>query len=296
MVKFASKSSRPSKKRFNYIPYLFVAPNIILFLCFMIIPILYTTYISLTNWSVIGIPKFIGLNNYLYLLKDSTFWISLWNTAYYTFVTVPVIIVLALVFALILNRKIKFRGAFRAAIYLPAVISTIAAGILWMWIFNTDFGVLNYILNLLGLKSMDWLTNGNLAMIPVILTTIWSRVGYNMVIYLAALQDIPVSYYEASYIDGASKWQQFKSITLPLLKPTHIFVLVMAIIFSFKSFDLIYVMTRGGPGTATTTTVQYIYKTAFEVGKMGRASALGIILFAIMAILTAVQLKFGEKE
>lgn len=284
------------KKSFNYIPYLFIAPNIILFLCFMIIPILYTAYISLTNWSVIGIPKFIGFNNYMYLLKDSTFWISLWNTVYYTIATVPIIVVLALLFAIVLNRKVKFRGFFRAAIYLPAVISTIAAGVLWLWIFNTDFGVLNYLLSLLGLKPLDWLTNDKLAMIPVILTTIWSRTGYNMVIYLAALQDIPVAYYEASYIDGANKWQQFRHITLPSLRSTHIFVLVMAIIFSFKSFDLIYIMTRGGPGTATTTTVQYIYKTAFDLGKMGRASALGIILFIIMAVLTVVQLRVGEKE
>lgn len=284
------------KRRWNYIPYLFIAPNMIFFLCFMIIPIFFTLYISLTNWSIIGVPRFIGLKNYVYLFHNGVFWFSLLNNLYFTAVTVPVTIVLAFLFAVLLNKTLPFRSVYRTAIYLPFVVSTVASGILWVWIFNANFGVFNYLISLFGCKPIDFFTNGKIAMIPIILTTIWARTGYNMVIYLAALQDVPKSYYEASLIDGANKWQQLRFITLPLLRPTHLFVFIMAIIFSFKSFDLIYIMTRGGPGSSTTTIAVYIYKMAFELGKMGRASALGIILFVIMATLTILQLKAeGQK-
>lgn len=284
------------RKKVNYIPYLFIAPNMLLFLFFMIIPIFFTFGISLTNWSIIGVPKFIGFKNYLVLFRNSTFWFSLINNLYFTVATVPITIVLAFAFAVLLNKSLPGRGVFRTAIYMPFVVSTVASGILWLWIFNADFGVFNYLISLFGIKPIDFFTNGNIAMIPIIFTTIWARVGYNMVIYLASLQDVPRSYYEASLIDGANQWQQLRYITIPLLRPTHLFVFIMAIIFSFKSFDLIYIMTRGGPGNSTTTIAVYIYKMAFELGKMGRASALGVILFIIMATLTILQLRAGEEK
>jgi multiple sugar transport system permease protein/alpha-1,4-digalacturonate transport system permease protein len=284
------------KNQQKYIPYLFIAPNIILFFCFMVLPILYTFYISFNKWDLIGEPKWIGLQNFVSLFSDKIFWTSLWNTLYYSVGTVPVTMAISLLFAILLNQKILFRAFFRSSIYMPVVVSTVVIGMLWTWIFNSEYGILNYVLNLMGFQSIDWLTNGKVAMIPVIITTIWTRTGYNMVIYLAGLQGIPQSYYEASLIDGANKLQQFIYITFPLLKSTNLFVLVMAIIYSFKSFDIIYVMTRGGPGSSTTTIVQYIYKLAFESGKMGKASALGIILFLMMLVFTLLQLKIGEDK
>lgn len=293
-IKQPNKST--SKNQQKYIPYLFIAPNLILFFCFMVIPIIYTFYISLNKWDLIGEAKWIGFQNYVSLFSDEIFWITLWNTVYYSVGTVPLIMAISLLFAVLLNQKILFRPFFRSSIYMPVVVSTVVIGMLWSWIFNSDYGILNYALNIIGFQSIDWLTNSKIAMIPVIITTIWTRTGYNMVIYLAGLQSIPKSYYEASLIDGATKMQQFIYITFPLLKSTNLFVLVMAIIYSFKSFDIIYVMTRGGPGTSTTTIVQYIYKLAFESGKMGSASALGIILFLIMLTFTLIQIKVGEDK
>lgn len=285
------------KKKSKYIPYFFIAPNMILFFSFMIIPLLYTFYIGFYKWDVLSSPTFIGLKNYLDLFKDKLFWKSLVNTAYYTLATVPIIMAIALFMAILLNKPIKFRTLFRGALYIPSVISSVVIGMLWTWIFNADYGILNYFLNVFGINSVNWMNNPDTAMIPIIITTLWTRVGYNLVIYLAGLQNIPAMYYEACAIDGASKWQQFIYITFPLLKTTNFFILIMAIIYGFRSFDLIYVMTRGGPAGATTTMVLYIYQLAFQFGRMGKACALSIALFIIIAVLTIFQLKLeGGKE
>lgn len=281
----------------RYVPYLFIAPNMVLFLLFMIIPIVFTLGMGFMEWNILTAPKWVGLDNYIKLFTaDKVFWKSFWNTLYLTVATVPITLVLALALAMLLNKRLLFRGFFRSAFYLPVVISTVVIGMLWTWIFNDDYGILNYLLTSVGLNRVNWFTDSRFAMIPVIVASIWNRVGYSMVIYLAALQGISPEYYEAAMIDGASHWQQFKRVTFPLLRSTHVFLLIMAIINSFKSFDIIYVMTNGGPRNSTTTIVQYIYKQAFENGKMGEASALGVILFVIMVVLTIIQLRAGDKE
>jgi ABC-type sugar transport system permease subunit len=203
---------------------------------------------------------------------------------------------LALLFAVLLNRELQLRTLFRGAFYVPSVISYVVMAMIWRWIFSTEYGILNYLLTAIGLPGIDWLNNPGTAMIPIIVATLWCRIGYNMVIYLAGLQSIPETYYEASLIDGATKWQQFWYITLPLLRTTNLFVLSMAVIYGFRSFDLIYVMTRGGPAGSTTTMVQYIYQLAFQLGKMGKASALSVILFAIIVIITLIELRVGERR
>lgn len=289
---------KPTKHRntLKYIPYLFVAPNMILFLTFMVIPMFYMFYIGFFKWNILSKPIYIGLSNYVDLAKDKLFWKSIVNTVYYTVATVPLVMIFALFFAILLNKKIKFRAFFRGALYIPSVISYVVIAMLWTWIFNTDYGIFNYLLNSIGLNPVDWLNDPKTSMIPIIITTLWCRVGYNLVIYLAGLQNIPDTYYEASVIDGANKWQQFRHITFPLLKTTNTFVLTMAIIYGFRSFDIIYVMTRGGPAGSTTTMVQYIYQLAFQFGKMGKASALSIILFLVISILTIFQMKLGDAK
>ncbi|MBZ4673030.1 MAG: multiple sugar transport system permease protein [Petroclostridium sp.] len=286
---------RKSFNKNSVLPYLFIAPNMILFLTFMIIPILYTFYISLTQWSLIGSPEFIGFENYVKLFSDQEFWIAMWNTVCYTFFTVPMSMGLGLIGAMLLNRKIPLRGILRGIFYIPAVVSLVAAGLIWQWIMSTDYGILNYLLNLVGINSKQWLTSNALAMPSVIVATLWIRTGYCMVIYLAGMQSIPKENYEAADIDGANGFQKFTYVTWPLLKSTTVFLLVICIIYGFMAFDLLYIMTGGGPGFATTVMVHYIYQQAFALGEMGYASAGGVVLFLVILSLTLMQLK-GDNE
>ncbi len=276
-------------------PYLFIAPNMILFTTFMIIPIIFTFCISFTKWSLIGTAEYIGISNYIKLLSDKQFLIAMLNTLYYTIATVPTSLGLGLAGAMLLNRDIPLRGMLRGIFYIPTVVSLVAAGLIWQWILSTDYGVVNYILGLVGIGPQQWLTSNALAMPSVILATLWIRGGYCMVIYLAGMQGISEEYYEAAEIDGAGDFKKFLYVTWPLLKSTTVFLTVISIIYGFMGFDLFYTMTGGGPGFSSTVMVHYIYKQAFNVGEMGYASAGGVVLFLIILILTLIQMK-GEKQ
>ena len=283
-------------RNINVVPYLYILPNMILFMVFMIIPVFMALYYSFMDWKGIGDPVFTGLENYQWLFTDDTFWKSLWNTAYYTLATVPFIMVLALFLAMLLNMALPLKGVFRAAIYLPAVVSTVVVGMIFTWLFQDQVGLINYLLNLLGIESIQWANDPKFAMIMLVAATIWQRTGYNMVIYLAGLQGISQEYYEAAIVDGASNWQRFRYLTLPLLKTTHVFVMITCIIHSFRSFDLVYTMTKGGPLNSTKTMVMYIYELAFTRSQFGRASAAGVALFTIMVVLTAVRFMNNKAE
>ena len=283
-------------RNIKVVPYLYILPNMILFMVFMIIPVFMALYYSFMDWKGIGEPVFTGLENYQWLFTDDTFWKSLWNTAYYTLATVPFIMVLALFLAMLLNMALPLKGVFRAAIYLPAVVSTVVVGMIFTWLFQDQVGLINYLLNLLGIESIQWANDPKFAMIMLVAATIWQRTGYNMVIYLAGLQGISQEYYEAAIVDGASNWQRFRYLTLPLLKTTHVFVMITCIIHSFRSFDLVYTMTKGGPLNSTKTMVMYIYELAFTRSQFGRASAAGVALFTIMVVLTAVRFMNNKAE
>lgn len=286
-----NKIKQPFWNNIKVVPYLYIAPNMILFLVFMIIPLFMTGYYSLVKWSGMGKPKFIGLENYLYIFKDAVFLRSLWNTFLFTAVTVPLLMILSILFAIMLNQNIKLRSFFRSSMYITSVISTVVVGMVFIWLFNNQLGLINYVISLIGGSPIEWENDSKYALIMIIVGTIWSRTGYNMVIYLAALQGISPDYYEAAKIDGANGWQRFQHITMPLLSPTHMFVLITCVIHSFRSFDLIYVMTKGGPLNATKTLVVYVYDTAFKMNYFGRASAAGVVLFAILLIFTLVRMK-----
>ncbi|MDM5340575.1 sugar ABC transporter permease [Fictibacillus enclensis] len=292
----SSLSKWYEKRSIQIAPYLFIAPNIILFLTFMVIPIFFTFYISFQQWGMFGKPNFIGLDNYSRMFGDKVFWISLRNTVYYTAGTVPFSAALGLIGALMLNQKVPLRAVFRTIFFAPVVVSLVAAGLIWSWMFNPNYGLFNEILSKFGIQGVDWLSSTTWAMPAVILTTLWVRIGYCLVIYLAGLQAVPDSLYEAADMDGANGWQKFWRITLPTIKPTTTFILVMEIIHGFMVFDLVFTMTKGGPGYSTTVIVQYIYQKAFTEGEMGYASAIGTFFFFVVMMLTLVQMRLGREK
>lgn len=295
MKETARKKSVPFWQNIKVVPYLYILPNMILFFTFMIIPIFMSFYYSTVKWNGLGTPQFIGLENYFYIFKDKVFLRSMLNTVYYSVATVPLLMVIALFFAVLLNSRIPLRGIIRSSIYAPAVVSTVVVGTVFNWIFQDQLGLINYILTSLGGKAIAWANDTRFAMIMIIVGTIWQKAGYNMVIYLAGLQGIPHDLLEAATIDGASTWQKFRYITLPLLKNTHVFVMVTCLINSFRSFDLIYTMTQGGPLNSTKTIVMYVYEQAFNRNYYGRAAAAGVVLFVCMIVMTVARIK-AEKE
>ena len=291
-----SGSYTPFWRNIKVVPYLYILPNMILFLTFMIIPIFMSFYYSTVKWNGLGDPKFIGLENYLYIFTDDVFIKSMFNTVYYSAVTVPILMVLSLLFAVLLNNKIPLRGLIRSSIYAPAVVSTVVVGTVFIWIFQDQLGLINYIITLLGGEGINWQNDTRFAMVMIIVATIWQKTGYNMVIYLAGLQGIPTELMEAATIDGATTWQKFRYVTLPLLKNTHMFVIITSLINSFRSFDLIYTMTQGGPLNATKTIVMYVYEQAFQKNYYGRAAAAGVVLFVLMVDFTVVQMKAKKED
>jgi ABC-type sugar transport system permease subunit len=283
-------SSLPFSKLWpRLVPYLFIAPNIALFTAFSFLPLIYAVYISLHDWGLLGEPSFIGMRNYLRLWQDSLFWRALANTLLYAAGTVPTAMAIGLLLALALDRRLPARALFRSLYFLPLVVSAVATGTIAAWIFNDNYGVLNALIARLGGPRIAWLSSPYWALPSLILTTLWVRVGFCMVVYLAALQSIPQMYYEAARIDGASPLTQFRHITLPLLKPATFLLLVLSVIYSFHVFDLIYVMTGGGPGFSTTMLVQYIFRSAFVTSEMGYASAVGVALYGLILGFTVLQ-------
>lgn len=276
-------------------PYLFILPNMLLFLAFMIVPIFMTGYYSLTKWNGIGEKVFTGLANYQKILVNSTFRTALSNTFLFTLILVPLEMALGILTALLLNHPFRARGFVRAAIYMPCMVSSVITGLVFKWLFDTNLGLINYLITLAGGSKLPWAEGKQYAMVMIILTSVWHNTGAKMVIYLAALQGIPAEYQEAAMVDGASAVQRFFRITLPLLRGTTMFVLITSIISSFKTFDLIYVMTGGGPRNATTTLGMYIYNTAFVNSNFGRASAAGMILFAFLVLFTLARLRMEAK-
>ncbi len=271
-------------------PWLFLAPHLSLFTVFIFAPILAIFVLSLYDWNLLGDHKFIGLGNYAEVLEDRQFWLALKNTLVYAAAVVPLTMAAGLGLAVALNRPVPARGFFRAALYLPFVISSVASGMIAVWIFDEHYGIVNGLLVALGLSRVPWLTSPLFAMPTVIATTIWLRTGLCMVVYLAALQDVPRQLLQAAELDGAGAWSRFWFITWPLLRPSTTFLLITNLIYSLHVFDLIFVMTYGGPAFSTTTLVQYLYETAFEEQRQGYASAISVILFLILIGLTSVLL------
>ena len=264
-------------------------PVLLVFAVFLFVPLALTFWYSLHRYSGFGRMTFLGLDNYSDILGDSTFWTALLNTVLYTVVTVPLGIVLGLGAALLLNRALPGRALWRALVYVPVVVSGVASGVIFLRLFDPLRGVLNQIGASVGLPPIDWQGNGFAAMVSVIVVTTWQGIGFGMVVYLAGLQGVPREISEAAAVDGATGWKSFSRITWPMLAPTTFFMVVYSIILSFQVFDVVYVLTRGGPGTATTFLVQYAYDQGFSRRRQGYAAAIGVIIYVIVLVLTVAQ-------
>ncbi|MEA5108203.1 L-arabinose transport system permease protein AraP [bioreactor metagenome] len=278
-------------------PLLFLLPNILIFGTFIIIPAIQGLRMSFTEWGVFTTPVFIGFDNFIELAGDEVFWKTFSNTIVYSFFTVALIMVYALALALLLYKNtIKGEKLFRSLFYIPSLLSMITVGIAWRFILGDEMGIINYLLRAAGGNGVRWLTDSKLAMVSIILVSIWAQAGYYMVVLIAGLQAIPIELYEAAKIDGASAPKTFTSITLPLLRSTLLVVLVLATIASFKAYELISVMTKGGPGYATKFIVQQVYQVAFLEDRMGYASAMSIVLMLIISLFTVLQFKLSGRE
>ena len=270
--------------------YLLVLPMMLGYAVFVLGPIIATLIMSFTNWSLIGGREFIGFGNYLRAFtKDPVFWDTVWNSLYFSAVYVPLNIVMTLGLALLLKESIRGVGFFRTAIFTPVVTSVVVWAIVWKYIFQTENGLINSLLLLFGIKGPAWLYDMDLAMPVIILVTLLKGLGINMVIFLAALNEVPRMYYEAAQIDGATGWKLLRHITLPMIAPSMFLVLIMTMINSLKVFAQIYVLTGGGPGTSTYVFVYYIYEQAFRLYEFGYASAISYILFILILVLTLLQ-------
>jgi len=274
---------------------LFLLPNFLGFLLFQLGPILASLWLSFEKWDIMSPPIFVRLKNYIDLVSDPLFWQGLKATAYYTVIGVPIAVSLGLVVALLLNRKIKGLKLFRTMYFTPVVCSMVSVAVVWGWLYNRDFGLINSLLKGIGLSPLDWLGDERLAIPSLAIMGAWKTIGYNMVLFLAGLQGIPQQLYEAAEIDGATSWSKFRYITLPLLSPTFFFISITSIIGSFQVFDQVYIMTKGGPGNATRVYYFYLYENAFKFYRMGYASAMAYILLCVILLLTFVQIKFFER-
>lgn len=271
--------------------YLFLLPNLIGFLLFTFFPVLASLALSFVKWDMITPWRFAGLANFANVFSDGLFWTTLKNTAYYTFCVVPLEIGGALVLSLALNQKIRGLSFYRSIYFLPTVCSTVAIAAIWKWLYEPQFGLINTFLQYLAIKGPNWLNNMAWAMPAVIIMAVWKGIGFNMVIFLAGLQGIPRMYYEAAEIDSANGWQKFRHITLPLLTPNIFFVSITSIINSFQVFNIVYILTEGGPGDATRTLVQYIYDVAYNWLQVGYGSTLSWILALCVFAITLIQWK-----
>jgi multiple sugar transport system permease protein len=266
--------------------YLFIAPAMLIFAVFTLLPVLIALYLSFTNYDVFTKMDWIGIANYQDVFDDEYFWRALNNTVVYTAVSVPLSMAIGLGIALLLNQKLRGLGIYRTVYYVPVVTSMVAVAMIWLQLFDPLYGVASNALEAIGIKGIDWLGDPRLALPSVIAVSVWKVVGWNMLIYLAGLQGIPDYLKEAAAIDGATRWQTFWKITLPLLQPTTFFIFVTSLIGAFQVFDVVYVMTGGGPANATTTLVHQIYNAAFKALDMGYAAAMSFILFGIILVVS----------
>jgi multiple sugar transport system permease protein len=273
----------------------FIAPQLIGVLAFSLFPVGYAFVLSVMKWDGLGEREFVGLQNFRDQFADSNFRGALSHTVIYTLIAVPGSVALSLLLALAVNH-VKGKSIYRTIFFLPTITSSVAVSMVWLWMLNGDFGLINvYLRDWFSLDPPNWLVNTTWVIPTVALVSIWASLGFNMVIFLAGLQGIPTSYLEAAQIDGASRWRQFWNITLPLLSPTTFFVTIISIIASFQVFDMIYVMTGGGPGNASSTMVFHIYELAFVDFTFGLSAAAAVVLFAIIMVATLFQF-WGQRR
>lgn len=288
------QKSRKLKRRNTLIAWSFIAPNFIGFFLFTLIPVVFSLVLAFMKWDSFTTPEFVGLGNFSKMMTDETFWISLKNTFLYTIGVVPLTLVCSLGLAILLNKKIRGVTVFRTAFFFPYVTSLVAIAVVWNMIFHPTMGPLNQFLKLFIENPPGWTSSSQWALFAIVIVSVWRGMGYYMILYLSGLQSVPKELYEAASMDGANKWKQFTNVTIPSLRPTTFFVTIMLIINCFKIFDLVQVMTDGGPGRATNVLVYEVYTEAFVKFNFGYASAIAMVLFVIVLAITVVQFKWNQ--
>lgn len=297
-MEITSKSKAVNKlKRKNTLTALsFIAPNFIGFFLFTLVPVVFSLILAFMEWDSFSSPEFVGMKNFSKMLGDDTFWISLKNTFLYTIGVVPLTLVCSLGLAILLNKKVRGMKFFRTAFFFPYVTSLVAIAVVWNMLFHPTMGPINQFLKFFIENPPGWTSSSYWALTAIIIVSVWRGMGYYMILYLAGLQSVPKELYEAASIDGANKWQQFRNVTLPSLRPTTFFVSIMLVINCFKIFDLVQVMTAGGPGRATNVLVYQIYNEAFVKFNFGYASAIAMVLFVIVLGITVIQFKWNQRQ
>lgn len=276
---------------------LFSLPYLSVFLLFMVFPLLFGFYISFFKWNILSSPKFIGISNYLDLFSDETFYTSLWHTIKFVLITTPILLLLGFLMALAVTGKSPLKGIMETVFFMPYIFSMTVVATLWAWILQKDFGFFNQVLSLYGFAKISWLTSSKMAMWSVSIATFWWTAGFNMVLFVAAIKQIPKEIYESAIVDGSDYFQRLFHITIPLVSRTTLLCLILQVIASFNVFGQVYVMTGGGPAGSTRVLVQYIYETGFKYYKMGYSSAMSYILFLIIFIISVVQyMALGVKD
>lgn len=278
------------RKRIMY-AYLFFAPFALFFTVFRAVPFLEAVGLVFYQWDILTPPKFIGLQNFQKVFADKKFWSSLWHTLYFTILTVPPLVIFGFLLATLVHAKIKWQGFFRSAFYLPNILSISVVCLTWGMLYNNSFGPFNGVLKFLGLPGVKWTGDVRWAMLSIAGTTVWWTLGFNFLVYLAGLQQISPSYYEASEIDGANGWQNLWYLTLPLLKRSHILVIVLQVVASLQIFGQVLLLTAGGPSGRTRVLVQYIYETGFRYFKMGYAQTMAFLFFILMLAVSYLQIR-----
>lgn len=276
---------------------LFLAPTVIGLGLFTFLPILASVVLAFFSWDIITPPRFVGLENFADIAADPTIRVSFLNTIGFVVVAVTLQLAVALVLAVLVNTRMPrlLKSFFRSVLFFPLVLSAASVSIIMGYLFNENFGLVNHVLNLLGMADVPWLTSTHGAMIVVILVYVWQNFGFSFLLFLGGLSSIPKEVYEAAQVDGATGWKQFWKITFPLVSPTTLVASVMAIISALQIFDQPYVLTRGGPGDSTRTAVMVIYESAFKQLEFGRASAIGIVLTIVIMLVTAVQFRLSRR-
>jgi sn-glycerol 3-phosphate transport system permease protein len=278
-------------------PYSMVAPAIIVFSLFFIYPIFYMMYLSLFDWNFVSPDiTYVGIQNFRDLLTDSDFRKVLSNTTIYTLLTVTLTTVLALLLALWLNRKSVFHGFVQGAIFSPHIISLVSISLLWSWLMDPEYGLLNWVIGLVGFGKLAWLSHPSTSLVSLVIVAVWKGLGYNALVFIAGLQSIPPDIYEAATLDRSKPWATFLKLTLPMLSPSIFFLVIINMIGSFQVFESIAIMTQGGPINSTNTLVYYIYENGFRFFKIGYASAAGVILLVIVGVLTIIYFKLLSKR
>lgn len=292
---FLAKVNKPLKKYFW--GYAFILPSMLIIIAFKLIPLIVGLGISFTDWNLLSSPEFIGLQNYARLFTDPTAPVVFKNTFYYSLLSVPLNLVISLLLAVALNQKIKGLSFFRTAYYIPVVTASVAVSAIWVWLLS-DFGMINQFLNAIGLSSINFLQDTRYALTSITLVDVWKNLGFNVVIFLAALQDVPEDLRDAANVDGANARGVFRHVTLPLISPSIFFTAVMGVIGSLQAFDLVFNMSmrhEGGPARATSTIGFYIWQNAFKYSRMGYAAALSFALMALLLVLTIIQWRMRRK-